>query len=303
LTPRGPRIRKLGTLACDLVETTPFVFGGQVYRLEWVRTSYRGNRLGEDYLRVVERGSGREVSAFGEGYRFPCAYVEGGKVHVAGTKTQHGWYGHTVSIFSSADLRTWKRRTALDDRKYGICNTSICEAGGKYVMMFEIHLPKAEAGRPFTARFATSRDLRKWTVTPPRCVYAKNRYTAPHCLRHCDGWYYNFYLEAVNGAYEQCVARSRDLVHWRKSPLNPVLKASPADRKIANAKLTAGERRRIATARNINNSDIDLCEHEGRLIINYSWGNQEGIEHLAEAEFGGTLREFLEGWFPKAGKR
>lgn len=48
--PRRPGIRKLGTIDCDVVETTPFVFGGRIYRLEWVRTSYRGNRLGIEHL-------------------------------------------------------------------------------------------------------------------------------------------------------------------------------------------------------------------------------------------------------------
>ena len=51
-------------------------------------------------------------------------------------------------------------------------------------------------------------------------------------------------------------------------------------------------------AKNINNSDIDFCEYEGRLIINYSWGNQMGKEHLAEAVYKGSLQQFLRGWFP-----
>ena len=49
---------------------------------------------------------------------------------------------------------------------------------------------------------------------------------------------------------------------------------------------------------NINNSDIDLCEYNGKVYIVYAWGSQQGVEHLAEAEFDGTLAEFLEGWFP-----
>ena len=305
-TPRRPRIRKLGTIDCDLVETTPFVFGGKIYRLEWVRTSYRRNRLGKDYLRIVERDTGREVSAFGEGHTFSCALVDGDTVYVSGSKPQPHLARHAfvVTLFASQDLKTWTQWTALDDPKYGLLNTSLCKAGRQYVMMFEISYPKAEAGKAFTARFAVSRDMKKWTVTPPECTYAKNRYTAPHCLRFCDGWYYNFFLEAVGrGRYEQCVVRSRDLVHWRKSPLNPVLKASAADRTIANPRLTARERRRIATARNLNNSDIDLCEYQGKVVINYSWGNQLGIEHLAEAEFDGTLREFLQAWFPKPARR
>ena len=58
-------------------------------------------------------------------------------------------------------------------------------------------------------------------------------------------------------------------------------------------------RGRIANAMNLNNSDIDFCEWQGRLTMNYSWGNQQGTEHLASAVYDGSLRQFLEGWFPK----
>ena len=46
---------------------------------------------------------------------------------------------------------------------------------------------------------------------------------------------------------------------------------------------------------------MDLCEFEGRTRIVYSWGNQKGIEHLAEAVYDGPLQAFLEGFFPAAG--
>ena len=52
-------------------------------------------------------------------------------------------------------------------------------------------------------------------------------------------------------------------------------------------------------AKDINNSDIDFCEFNGRVIINYSWGNQHGKEFLAEAIYEGTLKQFLKGWFKK----
>ena len=298
-----PVIRKLGTIECDLVEATPFVFGGKVYRLDWVRTRYKGNRLGTDYLHVADRETGDEVSAFGAGHRFACAFVEGDTVHVAGTKYERDgerWRNHEVTIFASRDLATWEQWTALDDPRYGIFNTSLCRAGDRYALMFEIDRPPEETGVPFTARFAFSDDLRAWEVTPPECLYALGRYTAPHCLRWHDGWFYDFYLEAVEGGYEQCVVRSRDLIAWESSPLNPVLRASDEDRKIANPRLTAAERERIASAVNINNSDIDLCEHDRRVLITYSWGNQKGVEHLAEAVYDGPLAEFLTGWFPQS---
>ena len=83
------------------------------------------------------------------------------------------------------------------------------------------------------------------------------------------------------------------------SPLNPVLRASPDDKLVANPKLTTEQRQRIAKAKNINNSDIDFCQYKGRLIINYSWGNQQGTEFLAEAAYDGTVEQFLSGWFPR----
>ena len=67
----------------------------------------------------------------------------------------------------------------------------------------------------------------------------------------------------------------------------------------ANPALPAELQQRIATAVNLNNSDIDFCEFRNQLIINYSWGNQQGVEHLAEAVFDGTEAEFLRGWFPE----
>jgi len=43
-------------------------------------------------------------------------------------------------------------------------------------------------------------------------------------------------------------------------------------------------------------------EWQGRLAINYSWGNQQGTEHLAAAVYDGSLAQFLRGWFPNNGE-
>jgi hypothetical protein len=215
-------------------------------------------------------------------------------VYVTGTQGREA-----VDVFASTNLQNWESWRIIDRGRYGIFNTSVCRAGDEFVLMFEIDRPAEEAGVPFTARFAKSRDFRHWTITPPECNYAKDRYTAPHCLRWLDGWFYDFYLEAHNG-YELRLVRSRDLVHWEPSPLNPVLRASPEDRLIASIKLNPEQRARIANAVNLNNSDLDFCEWQGRLVLNYSWGNQQGVEHLAEAVYDGTEAQFLRGWFPEA---
>ena len=114
-----------------------------------------------------------------------------------------------------------------------------------------------------------------------------------------DGWYYVLYLEAGPGpTYTNCIARSRDLISWTYSPLNPVLMYDETeDKRIANPFLTEAEQRQIREAVDINNSDLELCEFNGRTIMYYSWGNQQGTEFLAEASWEGKLKDFLEAWF------
>src|SRR5438105_5785440 len=119
------------------------------------------------------------------------------------------------------------------------------------MMMFEIDKAVEEAGAALTAGFAKSKDFRTSTLTPPECNYAKDRYTAPHCLRWLDGWFYDFYIEAHDG-YEMRVVRSRDLIQWQPSPINPVLRASPADKLIANARRNGDQHARVANAVNLN---------------------------------------------------
>lgn len=291
-----PRITKLGTIDCDLVETTPVVFRDKLYRFEYVRAGYAGNATGDSYFRFIDHDTGAASAPFAHGYHLGNVFAEEDVLYVTGTNI---WDGERVDIFASADMATWDTWNALDLPGWGIFNTSMCRDDERYVLMFEVGKPSEIAGVRFTARFAVSQDLRSWDLTAPECTYAKDRYTAPHCLRYLEGHYYNFYLEAHPGPrYDQRVVRSRDLVHWEPSPLNPVLEASDEDRLPTSEALTPAERTRIANAVNINNSDIDFCEHRGRLIINYAWGNQHGVEHLAEAVYEGTEREFLLGWYP-----
>ena len=291
-----PVIRKLGTIDLDMVETTPVVWRGNVWRFEWVRQGvgqqYWANERQTNYFRFRNRQSGVVTPPFAEGHEFGSAFAENGTAYITGTSGRS-----RINLFVSRDLRNWESRTVLNDPRYGIFNTSMCKAGDEYVLAFEIDKPPDEAGTPFTIRFLKSRDLRTWTLTSPECNFTKERYSAAPCLRWSGGWYYLFYLEAHEG-YETRVVRSRNLIQWEPSLLNPVLRASDEDKLIANSKFTTQQREKIAAAKNINNSDLDFCEWRGRLILNYSWGNQQGTEFLAEALYEGTEERFLRSWFP-----
>ncbi|HHE64654.1 MAG TPA: hypothetical protein ENL09_01375 [Bacteroidetes bacterium] len=289
-----PLIVKSGTIDCDMVETTPIVFKNKVYRFEYVRKKYWNNQTGDSYFRFVDHETGKSTESFAKGFHLGSAFVDNEIIYVTAVNI---WNGEQIHVFSSRDMENWDSWLAFELSGYGIFNTSITRAENKYVLMFEIGKPEKEAGQPFTANFATSSDLKSWEILSSNHNYAKDRYTAPHCLRYFDGYYYDFYLEAHDG-YEMRVVRSKDLIDWEQSPLNPVLKASSEDKKIANDNIPENLQQKIANAKDINNSDIDFCEFNGRLVINYSWGNQQGEEFLAEASYDGTLEQFLKGWFP-----
>ncbi len=282
-----PLINKLGTVAIDRVEHSPVVFQGQLYLFH-----------GRGDFHFVNLNTGEKSPQMAPGYAFGNAFVDGDTMIVSCSKV-----GPAVYLFTSRNLKDWSSRKAFDlPEGFKVYNTSICRDDQGYMMMFEIGEPPEFAGARFTAMFARSKDLKHWNVLPPECNYAKDRYTAPHALRYLDGWYYDFYLELNRPDYdpygfEMCVVRSKDLIGWEPSPLNPVLRPSEDDRKIANPELSEAARQRIATAKNINNSDIDFCEYQGHVEIFYSWGNQRGVEHLARAVYAGTLEQFLRGWY------
>ncbi len=287
-----PQIIKLGTIDCDLVETTPVVFKNKVYRFEYVRERYWDNDTNDSYFRFVSHKTGRKTPAFAAGFHLGSAFVDRDSIIVTSVDD---WGADKVYIHASTNLKDWQKWVAFELPGYQIFNTSLLHNGEQYVLMFEIGGPQAGVG--FSARFATSTDLKNWNILPEDHTYAKDRYTAPHCLRYFDGYYYNFYLEMHNG-FEMRVVRSKDLVHWDVSPLNPVLQTSADDKKIFNSRLAKKFQQRIADADNTNNSDLDFCEYQGKLIINYSWGNQMGNEFLGEAYYAGTTEQFLQSWFP-----
>ena len=290
-----PLIVKTGTIDCDMVETTPVVFKDKVYRFEYVRTNYWNNKTGDSYFRFVDHETGKPTTSFARGFHFGSAVVLDNIAYV--TAVDKG-DGERIYIFASHDLENWEQWMAFELPGWGMFNTSMVKVKDNFVMMFEVGKPEIEAGERFTAHFATSPDLKKWEILSRDHNYAMDRYTAPHCLRYLDGYYYDFYLEAFQG-YEARVVRSTDMIHWEASPLNPVLKASAADKQIANKNLSDSLLQKIAVAENLNNSDIDFCEYKGKLIINYSWGNQMGKEFLGEAVYNGTQEQFLKGWFPE----
>ncbi len=290
-----PVITRLGTIDCDMVETDPVVFKDRLYRFEYVRaTRYKPNKTGDSYFRFIDVATGEPTASFAAGCHLGSAHAEGDTMYVYGV---NAWGGDRITVFWSKDLTAWESKTALELPSWRIFNNSVCRDSSRYIMAFEIGAPPAETGAAFTMRFAASKNLLDWKLTPSNHVYTKKRYSACGDIHFLDGWYYMIYLEALKGYWAPYIVRSRDLVSWETSLHNPVMKHSDADRKIANPHLTEQQKQRIATARNANNSDVGLCDFNGKTVIYYSWGNQHGTEHLAEAVYDGSVRDFLRSFF------
>lgn len=308
--PKKPLIRKLGTISCNnIVETTPIVFRGELYRFEVVRrrsfTSGSTCEKWEDLddlpcLRFIHVRTDASTPLFAEGHTFGFPWVVDDTMYVV-TDASKDWGSDRLLFYRSKDLVTWEQYADVHLPGWRVFNMNVAEKDGVFTLMIEIDAPAEECPVPFTFRFLRSTDLVNWTLTPSECVFQRDRYAGSPSLYafEDDPYYYVGYLEAYPGpCYANCIARSKDLIHWEYSPVNPVLMYDDTeDKKIASPFLTPQDRAYIAGALDINNSDMELCEYLGRTIIYYSWGDQLGHEFLAEACHEGGMHEFLRAFF------
>jgi len=298
--PKKPRIRKLGTIKAGTVETTPVVFNGRLYRFEYCRRPNKNplNPHPYSHFFFVDLETGRQHASFAKEHHLGCAFADGDTMYAVGVADE--WGTDTLHFYRSKDLDNWEQYSEFRLEGWRFFNTGIAKLNGVYTLLFEIDAPKEEVGVvKYTFRFAQSTDLTHWTLTPSDHVFQNDRYAGGPAIYADDGWYYVFYLESYKPrGYANCVARSRDLVNWEYSIVNPVLMFDDEeDKKILSPFISVEDQEYIKRALDVNNSDFECCEFNGRTIIYYSWGDQLGHEFLAEAAYEGTMHEFLSGWF------
>ena len=97
-------------------------------------------------------------------------------------------------------------------------------------------------------------------------------------------------------------ARSKTLASgsWERSALNPVMEADGFDRMIHNKRIPAAEQGWAANTSNLNDSDPDLVEFEGKVLFVGNWGDQRTTptNNLFQAVFDGTMEEFWASLYP-----
>lgn len=312
----APVIRKLGAIKPGM-EQTPVIFQG---RFMLVESMTPDDVCGQQYIRVRDEQSGRVSEPFGQGYYFASAYAQGDTLYVFatnrwddqpmtmyGSDNESGWHdprgGHTVRLFRTRDLATWEEKDILTCPEKRLWNTSVCRGDGEYMMAVEVRaepgVENEHIGVPFTSFFARSRDLETWEWLPDAYSYTSQRYNACPALRYAEGKYYMICLEELPCTrYAPYIYRTENFLDWEVGFHNPIMLWSDEDRKIKpGCVLTADEKELLETGLNINCSDIDLCEFEGKTRIFYANGDQMTYSFLCEAEYDGPLSSFLQAFF------
>ena len=299
----GKPIIKKGTLDIGVVETTPVVWKGRLLRFEWIRNNkwagYWNNHTNTGYYRFTDMETAETTPPFAMDYSFGCAHIEGDTAYVHGVKGQGG--GNQIDMFWSKDLVHWQTKNVFTfPEDWSLFNTSVCKGGDGYVMAIEIRGDRQIFGQPFSMIFATSSNLLDWTLLPvERFIYTKDRYSACPVIRYVEGQYYIIYLESLPGhRWLPYIVRTSDFENYELGLKNPIMCCDDEDKTVQRPdKFSAEQLSFIRGAVDCNNSDIDLCEFNGKTVILYSWGNQLGKEFLAEAEYNGPMDEFLKSFF------
>ena len=150
------------------------------------------------------------------------------------------------------------------------------------------------------AFFARSTDLIHWTWMDYNTAFPTHRYLGGPLLRYSQGYYYLIAVtELPCQRYTNYVYRTSDFETWEVGFYNPLLMPDENDRKISPYAydMSPDLIKKIRTGFLSSNSDIDLCEWQGKTLLSYNAGNQLGFYYMAEAEYDGTVDDFLASFF------
>ena len=277
---------------------TPFVWEGRLMRLELMDSGCGADSSIETCAGIRDVETGKIISRFADDSYFHSAYVENDTVYVTGVDKNKR---STIRIYKSHDLISWTNEVLFDNPGWRYFNAQITKGPRDYVIVLESDNPEY-AGEPFTLFFAKSPDLKEWThLDPTKFVISTERYNGGPWLRYSEGWYYLITVTLLPCArYTNYIFRSKDLETWYVGYYNPLFMPDADDRKISPRAVDFTEQKLREIKHggfNINNSDIDMCDWQGKTYINYLCGNQLGWYYMAEAEAEGTVAEFLKSFF------
>lgn len=146
-----------------------------------------------------------------------------------------------IGISRSKDLKNW----TLDppslfctDGGYweagGLYKSCLLEHNGTYYLFYNAKRKGPHGLAKEQSSFATSTDLKNWTRSPENPVIPAGKEGSfddvfasdPCVLKIQDGWALFYYSLDSKGVARDCIAFSKDLVHWQKAD-KPILDVGP----------------------------------------------------------------------------
>lgn len=309
LMTRGyPEIQKLGACSPN-GEMTPFVWQGRLMRMELLDPSKGTDVSIERCAGIRDVESGKIISKLAQDSYFHSAYVEGDTAYVLGVDMKRR---DTIRIYESKDLIHWTDRDLLTNPGWIYFNTGLTKGPDGYALVLEsgpwaypnladTDYPKKYMGSyGWTLFFATSPDLKEWKFLDYEQAFSKDYGTGGPHLKYSDGW---FYLGAdvvlPRKIFSHYLYRTKDFENWYVGYYNPVMMPSNDDKKISPNAADIDEEmaERLKTAFNVNNTDLDMCDWNGKTYINYLCGNQLGNYWMCDAICDMPMAEFLKSYF------
>jgi hypothetical protein len=298
-----PKLIRLPFAIWDAMENTPVIYKGRPLLVLDYRDDSKGwhdQYAASMYTYIIDLRTGQRIAEFGRGHSAHKAFVDGDKLYVFATEaTNYEWF-QDMYCFWTEDMKTWHRELAIR-RKDNIpknsqgvflsapLNGSVCRDDSGFLMAYTYF-----EGFPWF-EFARSKDLIHWKKIHDLAFAGQSgrQYSNTPCIRYFAPYYYVIYYTTVDEKerpdqgsvmvrFASFVARSKDLVTWQLSPMNPVLQPEPDE--------------------GISTSDVEILEFEGNTYLFYAASTQTarppGWSAVREALYQGTMKKFFESWFP-----
>lgn len=276
-----PKIQKSKEIFLpNAVESTPILWNNEIHLVTFDRP-VSGTCEGKSWS-LYRLSTKEKISEFSWKYGLGSAIVANDRLYIFGTT---GWDTQNHIAMMSIDrqnkpspiVKVWE---AIPNQK--LFNTSVCAGPDGYIMAYETDEKKVVN---FSVRFAKSTDLEHWTSIGT--IYRPDIYCACPTIRYYNGDYYIITLRSIGKYYLEFIARTRDFLQFEEFNGNDKY---PANVQVLSSMDTPEE--------GINNSDIDLVEFKGNLLIMYADGDQRTWANLRTAEYPGTMGQFFEEFFP-----
>ncbi len=282
-------------------ETTPFVWKDKLYALENFQRymDFPGKpvtyRMHEDgcYIREIESDT-RLCFPWLNHYFSTIHVIDDRLVLIGGDYgwDRPWWQITQMQMMTSDDLTTWSRPVTIltaNDSEH-LFNNALVFNGKQFVLLYETDDPAL--GTKFTFRFAVSTDLTHWEKLPDDYIYGLGKYVGGPALYFHGGYYYLLYLAETFGKYgfwDTRVARSKDLATWEDAPEGRSF-VYPDTTRITNPAIAPD-------VHEINASDVEMVEFQGKVHIWWCGGNQGGVDDLQHATYHGSRQQLLEAFF------